>query len=99
MSMQSQKNEPISAHEAPSLGSTATQKRSRRGWIAGVVVLLVFAGALISGILERVHSTAALRVETTDMAVPTGSALMPPPAAPVLEYTVPGPGRTFKQYL
>src|SRR5258708_11344498 len=90
MSMQSQKNEQISAQEAPSPGNPATQKRSRRGWIAGVVVLLVFAGVLISGILERVHSSAALRVETTDMAVPTVSVVTPQRAAPLQEITLPG---------
>src|SRR5712664_1157221 len=89
MSMQSQKNEQISAQVAPSPGNPATQKRSRRGWIAGVVVLLVFAGVLISGILERVQSSAALRVETTDMAVPTFSVLTPQRAPPLHEITLP----------
>ena len=97
MSMQSQKNEQISAQEAPSPGNPATQKRSRRGWIAGVVVLLVFAGVLISGILERVHSSAALRVETTDMAVPTVSVVTPQRAAPLQEITLPGNVQPFTQ--
>src|SRR5258708_24729814 len=90
MSMQSQKNATIPGHKAPARGNPATQKRSRRGWIAGVVVLLVFAGVLISGILERVHSSAALRVETTDMAVPTVSVVTPQRAAPLQEITLPG---------
>src|SRR5258708_12798632 len=89
MSMQSQKNEQISAQEAPSLGNPATQKRSRRGWIAGVVVLLVFAGVLISGILERVHSSAASRVETTDMAAPTAPAVPPQRPPPLPPTTLP----------
>src|SRR5260370_33803599 len=97
MSMQSQKNEQISAQEAPSPGNPATQNGSRRGWIAGVVVLLVFAGVLISGILELVVSSAALMVETTDMAVPTVSVVTPQRAAPLQEITLPGIVQPFTQ--
>jgi RND family efflux transporter MFP subunit len=95
--MESQTTGQISVQEASSQGSLATQKRPRRGWIVGVVVLVVFAGVLISGILERVHSSAALRVETADMAVPTVSVVTPQRAAPLQEIVLPGNVQPFIQ--
>ena len=76
--------------EAQSPSSTATQRRSRRGWLTGSAIFLVFAGVLISGILERIHTNASLRTETADMAVPTVSVVAPKRAAPSQEIVLPG---------
>src|SRR5258708_1709785 len=65
-------------------------RRSQRGWIAALAVFLVFAALLISGILERLHTSAHLRTETADMAVPTVSVVSPQRSAPSQEIVLPG---------
>jgi RND family efflux transporter MFP subunit len=64
--------------------------RSRRGWIVGVAIFLAFASLLVSGIFQRVHTRAALRTETADMAVPTVSVVSPQRTAPAQEIVLPG---------
>src|SRR5258706_7296309 len=73
----------------------ATQRRSRRGWLIGGAIFLVFAGVLISGILERIHTNASLRTETADLAVPTISVVAPKRAAPSQEIVLPGNVQPF----
>src|ERR1700739_2340120 len=91
MPMQSQTAGQIYMQGAQSpTGGTSTQRRSRRGWLIGGVLFLVFAGVLISGILERIHTSAALRTETADMAVPTVSVVAPRRTAPSQEIVLPG---------
>src|SRR5690349_6005533 len=92
MSMQSQ-----TAELAPALGQEPQEptvrtspRRSRRGWLFATAIFLVFAALLVSGILERVHTSAALRTETADMAVPTVSVVSPQRAAPSQEIVLPG---------
>jgi len=65
-------------------------RRSQRGWMAALAVLLMFVALLISGILQRVHTSAALRTETADMAVPTVSVVSPQRSAPSQEIVLPG---------
>ena len=81
--------------ETQSPGSAATKRRSRRGWIIGGAIFLVFAGVLIFGILERVHTSAALRGETADLAVPTVTVVAPKQAAPSQEIVLPGNVQPF----
>ena len=83
--------------EPQSPGNVATQHPPRRGWIIVLIVFLVFAGILVSGILERIHTSAALRGETADMAVPTVSVVAPKRAAPLQEITLPGNVQPFTQ--
>ncbi|HWY08473.1 MAG TPA: efflux RND transporter periplasmic adaptor subunit [Candidatus Acidoferrales bacterium] len=90
MTMQSQAAGKASVQEAQSPGSPATQRRSRRGWLIGGAIFLVFAGVLVSGILERIHTNASLRTETADLAVPTVSVVAPKRAAPSQEIVLPG---------
>lgn len=90
MSMQSQTKLQISTQEPQSPPIAGVQRRSRRGWITALVIVAIFAGLLISGILERVHTSAALRTETADMAVPTISVVSPQRAAPSQEIVLPG---------
>jgi RND family efflux transporter MFP subunit len=93
--MQSQTAGHISMQGAQSPGSAATKRRSRRGWIIGGAIFLIFAGVLIFGILERVHTSAALRTETADLAVPTVSVVQPKRAAPSQEIVLPGNVQPF----
>ena len=81
--------------EAQSPSSPTTQRRSRRGWFIGGAIFLVFAGVLISGILERIHTNASLRTETADLAVPTVSVVAPKRAAPSQEIVLPGNVQPF----
>jgi RND family efflux transporter MFP subunit len=93
--MQSQTEGKASVQEAQSPSSTATQRRSRRGWLIGGAIFLVFAGVLTSGILERIHTNAGLRTETADLAVPTVSVVTPKRAAPSQEIVLPGNVQPF----
>ena len=95
MTMQSQTAGQIPIPGAQSPGSAVTKRRSRRGWIIGGAIFLVFAGVLISGILERIHTNASLRTETADLAVPTVSVVQPKRAAPSQEIVLPGNVQPF----
>jgi len=88
--MQSEAKQQISTQEPPSPPATGKQGRTRKGWLTAVVIVAVFAGLLVSGILQRVHTSAALRTETDDMAVPTISVVSPQRAAPSQEIVLPG---------
>jgi RND family efflux transporter MFP subunit len=88
--MQPEAKKQVSTQEPPSPPVTSKQGRPRRGWLTAVVIVAVFAGLLVSGILQRVHTSAALRTETDDMAVPTISVVSPQRAAPSQEIVLPG---------
>ena len=90
MSMQSQTKEQISTQEPQSLPIPGKEGRPGRGWLTAVVIVAVFAGLLVSGILERMHASAALRAETAEVAVPTISVVSPQRAAPSQEIVLPG---------
>jgi RND family efflux transporter MFP subunit len=70
--------------------SVFPQHRPRRGWLIAVAVLLLFGGLLVAGILQRIHTNAALRTETAEMAVPTVSVVSPQHSAPSQEIVLPG---------
>jgi len=90
--MQSQTIEQISAQgqkpQAPTVGSSP--RGSRRGWLVALAIFLAFIALLVSGILQRLHTSAALRTETADLAVPTVSVVSPQHAAPSQEIVLPG---------
>jgi multidrug efflux pump subunit AcrA (membrane-fusion protein) len=90
MSMQSQTKEQISTQEPQSPPIPGKQGRPGRGWLTAVVIVAVFAGLLVSGILERMRASAALRAETAEVAVPTISVVSPQRAAPSQEIVLPG---------
>jgi RND family efflux transporter MFP subunit len=93
--MQSQTAGQISMQGAQSPGSAATQRPSRRGWLIGGAIFLIFAGVLTFGILERIHTNASLRTETADLAVPTVAVVTPKRAAPSQEIVLPGNVQPF----
>ena len=70
-------------------------RRSLRGWLIGIAVLLLFVGLLVSGILQRIHTNASLRTETADLAVPSVSVVAPKRAAPSQEIVLPGNVQPF----
>jgi RND family efflux transporter MFP subunit len=88
--MQSQTEGQIPGQGPHSPATVGTKRRSLRGWLAGIAVLLLFVGLLVSGILERIHTNASLRTETADLAVPTVSVVAPKRAAPSQEIVLPG---------
>jgi RND family efflux transporter MFP subunit len=90
MSMESQTKQQISEQEPQSPPVASKRGRPRRGWLTAVIIVAVFAGLLVSGILQRMHASAALRTETTEMAVPTISVVSPQRTAPSQEIVLPG---------
>lgn len=89
--MQGQTTAQTSVQQVPQSSNVVRpQSRSRRGWLTGLAIFLVFAALLVSGILQRVHSSTALRTETADMAVPTVSVVSPQRTAPSQEIVLPG---------
>jgi len=93
--MQSQTAGQISIQGAQSPGSAATQRPSRRSWLIGGAIFLIFAGVLTFGILERIRTNTSLRTETADLAVPTVSVVVPKRAAPSQEIVLPGNVQPF----
>src|SRR5258708_7293948 len=88
--MQSQTEGQIPVQSPHSPTTVGTKRLALGGWLAGIVVLLLFVGLLVSGILERIHTNASLRTETADMAVPTVLVVTPKRAAPTQEIVLPG---------
>ena len=85
--------QPETTQQVPVQGQgqqAPSASRSRRGWLFALAIFLAFAALLVSGILERVHTSAALRAETAQMAVPTVSVVSPQRAAAAQEIVLPG---------
>lgn len=66
------------------------EKRSRKRWLAPLIVAAIVAGLLASGIRSRVKDNENLRAVTNQMAVPSVSVVLPKQAAPSEEITLPG---------
>jgi len=85
--------QPETTQQVPVQGQgqqASSASRSRRGWLIALAIFLAFAALLVSGILERVHTSAALRTETAQMAVPSVSIVSPQRSAPSQEIVLPG---------
>jgi RND family efflux transporter MFP subunit len=93
--MQSQTQEQVATEERHSPAIAGPQRRWGRGWIAGIVVLLLFVGLLVSGILQRVHSNASLHTETAELAITPVSVIAAKRAAPSQEIVLPGNVQPF----
>jgi RND family efflux transporter MFP subunit len=70
-------------------------KSSRKHWLVPVIVLLVVAALLISGILSRVRHRATLRTEADQMAVTPVSVVQPKGTAPTQEIVLPANVQPF----
>jgi RND family efflux transporter MFP subunit len=88
MPMQPETTQQVPVQGQGQQGSSAS--RSRRGWLIALAIFLAFAALLVSGILQRLHTSAALRTETAQMAVPTVSVVSPQRSAPSQEIVLPG---------
>ena len=93
--MQSQTNITSFPHEVPTLSSGKAERRSKRGWIVGGAIFLVFAGIAVFGILHRLHAAATLRGETAQLAVPSVAVVTPKQSAPTQEIVLPGNVQPF----
>jgi RND family efflux transporter MFP subunit len=88
MPMQAETTQQLPVQGQGQQASSASH--SRRGLLIALAIFLAFAALLVSGILERVHTSAALRTETAQMAVPTVSVVSPQRSAPSQEIVLPG---------
>jgi RND family efflux transporter MFP subunit len=68
---------------------------SRRGIWISLLALAVVAGVVIAGIVPRMRTTAALKTETNNLAVPTVSVIRPKRGAPQQEVILPGNIQAF----
>jgi RND family efflux transporter MFP subunit len=93
MPMQPETTRPESTQQVPVQGQrqqASSASRSRRGGLIALAIFLAFAALLVSGVLERVHTSAALRTETAQMAVPSVAVVSPQRSAPSQEIVLPG---------
>ena len=81
--------------EAPTLSAEQPQRRSERGWIAGIAIFLVFAGVAAFGIVARRHKGATVQAETAQLAVPSVSVVSPQHSASAEEIVLPGNVQPF----
>jgi len=88
--MQLQTETPALEQVPQSMRSVPTEDRPRGGWFIASAALLLFAGLFLSGVLRRLHSSANLRTETAEMAIPTVSVVSPQHSAPSEEIVLPG---------
>ena len=95
MSIQSQTQIKAPPYE-PAAPSMAKAPRSRkRSWLTTCVVLLVFGGIVVYGILTRLSTGNTVRAETAQMAVPSVSVVSPQHTAPAQEIVLPGNVQPF----
>lgn len=71
------------------------KKRSRKRWLAPVILAAIVGGVLASGIHSRVKDAKDLRAVTNEMAVPSVSVALPKRAAPSQEIVLPGSIQPF----
>lgn len=81
-------NEKVAGSEPKSTGPA-------RGIVISVIVLIVVAAIVVSGIVPRIKAKNALRVETDELAVPTVDVIHPKLGAPQSEIVLPGNMQAF----
>jgi RND family efflux transporter MFP subunit len=95
MSMQSQTQINTPRPEQPALSVMKGQRPRKRSWLLAGVVLLVFGGIVVYGILTRLAAGKTVRAETVQMAVPSVSVVSPQRSAPAQEIVLPGNVQPF----
>jgi RND family efflux transporter MFP subunit len=75
--------------------SGAGTRRIRHRWIVVVIIVAVFAAALVWGILPRLDATAALKKETQALNIPTVSVIKPRVGDASHELVLPGNMQAF----
>src|ERR1700687_3897749 len=69
---------------------TPSPTRTRRRWLAAIVLLAVFGGVFAYGIVSRMREYATVNAETLAMALPNVSVVSPQRSAPSQEIVLPG---------
>lgn len=83
---------PRSADGGPPAGG---QTGVQRGALVAIVALLIVAAIVVAGIVPRLRARAALRNETSELAVPAVSVIHPKLGAPQSEIVLPGNIQAF----
>lgn len=73
----------------------AGQPERKHHWMIAVLVVIVVLAVIFGGILPRVKARAALKTETSDMAMPTVSVIQPKRTAPAQEVVLPANVQAF----
>ena len=76
--------------------SHARQPRSGHGVVIAILVVIIVAGVVVMGVVPRLRAKAALRTETTDLAVPTVVVIHPKRGDPEQEIVLPGNIQAFE---
>jgi RND family efflux transporter MFP subunit len=95
MSMQTQTQINAPRSERPALSVVKGPRSRKRTWLIAAVVLLVFGGIVVYGILTRLATGNTVRTETAQMAVPSVSVVSPKRSAPAQEIVLPGNVQPF----
>jgi len=74
----------------------ARQSRSGHGVIIAILVVIIVAGVIVMGVVPRLRAKAALRTETTDLAVPTVVVIHAKRGDPEQEIILPGNIQAFE---
>src|SRR5947209_11817897 len=90
MSTQSQTQINAPPQERPTLSVVKLPRRKKRGWLLAGVMLVVFGGIAVYGMLARLSKESTVRAETAQMAVPSVSVVSPKRSAPAQEIVLPG---------
>src|SRR5256885_5388876 len=90
MATQSQTQTNALQHEPPTLSVDKAHSRSKRGWLAGGAIFLIFATVAALGILLRLHNADTVRAETAQLAIPSVSVVSPQHSAAAQEIVLPG---------
>src|SRR5256885_5290992 len=95
MATQSQTQTNALQHEPPTLSVDKAHSRSKRGWLAGGAIFLIFATVAALGILLRLHNADTVRAETAQLAIPSVSVVSPQHSAAAQEIVLPGNVQPF----
>jgi RND family efflux transporter MFP subunit len=80
--------EPYDSHAHPA--------RSGHGVIIAILVVIIVAGIVVMGVVPRLRAKAALRTETTNLAIPTVVVIHPKHGDPEQEIVLPGNIQAFE---
>ncbi len=95
MPMQSQTQIKAPPHAPPTLSVVKTSRRSKRGWLIAGLLLVVFGGIFVYGVVVRLWKGNTVQAETAQMAVPSVSVVSPQRSAPSQEIVLPGNVQPF----
>src|SRR5580704_2724525 len=76
--------------------SHARQPRSGHGVVIAILVVIIVAGVVVMGVVPRLRAKAALRTETTNLAIPTVVVIHPKHGDPEQEIVLPGNIQAFE---